>query len=436
MQCDQPSWITVPVAEHEVCPLVDERDALVGRRRWFGRSYEDETELVVRLVACVIEEVQVDEFPRHQPASQAAGNDHGELLGCPAVNVDSPSTMQTEPLIVESGGVVPIAYLVGVDGGLVEDRPAEFSDVLGIHLCDLALEIIKEMCKGRRFTDRVKGPSPIGDHQNESSVSVQDAFELTQRLDWIGKVLDEMACDNDVERIIGDGTKSVEVEVEVNICVRPSGLTDEFRPGAVPAARDRTVGIGDASFGGRGERCVAGPDLENVAQQGPPDVFTRVSPRGDPLLQVVDQAMIWDSPEPVSELSELRSGPSDRRTHRPEERAAGSSEVADRDALVGVRCHTRSGVGQPSENDELVVEEDMTHLPREGKRELTLDLGVRRVAEVPECSEVHECPVTGVASEAGFLRRDQQQHAVRSDHVDVLTEERLGLVSLQMLQHM
>jgi len=96
MQSDQSMRITIPVA-HKVHPPPDKCNALIGGGRVGVRSLENETELVVRLVAGVIEEVQVDELPGHQVSSHSGGQDDRKLLRRPAVDMDRPPTVQIDP---------------------------------------------------------------------------------------------------------------------------------------------------------------------------------------------------------------------------------------------------------------------------------------------------------------------------------------------------
>gem|GEM_PF-6588994 len=94
--------------------------------------------------------------------------------------------MQIDPFLIESGRVVPLPNLIWVDGRLVEDRLAEIAYVLEVHLGDFSPKIVEQMSEGRRFTHRIKGAVPVGNHQNKSSASTQYAFELAQRRDRVG----------------------------------------------------------------------------------------------------------------------------------------------------------------------------------------------------------------------------------------------------------
>lgn len=154
-----------------------------------------------------------------------------------------------------------------MDGRLAEDGLAEFADVFEVDLGDLSPKIVEQMSERRRFTHRIKGAVAVRNHQNKASAPTKYAFELTQRRDGVGQVLDQVTRDNGVEGFIGDGTKAVEVEVDVQFSVRPSRLASQFRPRRIPSALDRTVGIGYAGRRRRWERSMAWSDFEYISDQ-------------------------------------------------------------------------------------------------------------------------------------------------------------------------
>jgi len=167
---------------------------------------------------------------------------------------------------------VQVPNFIWVDGWLIEDRLAEFADVFEVDLGDSSPEIVEQMSERRRFTYRVKGTIPVGNHQDQAAASTKHAFELTQCSDGVGQVLDHVTRDNGVEGFIGDGTKAIDIQVDVKFRVWPSRLACQFRPCRIPSALDRTVGIED-TCGGRGwERCMAGSDFEDIANQCSTDV--------------------------------------------------------------------------------------------------------------------------------------------------------------------
>lgn len=88
VQRHDPMRVTVRLAEHMLRPRADEVIASCCWGSWFPRSFEDKTELVVLFCARIVEEIDVDEFPRHQRPSKASGDQDREFLWCPAMNMN------------------------------------------------------------------------------------------------------------------------------------------------------------------------------------------------------------------------------------------------------------------------------------------------------------------------------------------------------------
>jgi hypothetical protein len=182
LETGYPLRVTVEAAENLVAPRADKIEEAANL--WRSGSLKNQAELTFS--SAFLKKVAVCDLPRHKISADGTGNEDGELLRCPAVDVDGPAAHQREAIVVKRCRVVPFPYLGRVDRRLRVNSLAELANVLLGDFGDVAGVFIEKVSEGGRLPHTIESVRAVRHYQYQTAARSQHPVELLQGAQRVG----------------------------------------------------------------------------------------------------------------------------------------------------------------------------------------------------------------------------------------------------------